>query len=91
MEMINNKGLFITILDTFESILNNCINIQNNNNIEKYYIDYKKSIIFKLTDMKYCFKFYIDNNNLIINDVLYKLDENNIYLKKKIDDKIYLY
>lgn len=86
MEMITNKGLFINILDTFESILeNNIIHINHNDIIEKYYIDNEKSMIFKLTNMNYFSKFFIDkDDNLFITNVfgydLYKKDEDGIYL-----------
>lgn len=82
MEMINNKGLFITILDTFEYIFANVIDIKHYGLTEKYYIDNKKSMIFKLNDMQHCYKFHIDNdNNLIINNVLYKKNVNGVYLE----------
>jgi FkbM family methyltransferase len=48
MEMINNKKLFITILDTFEYILNNShiVNIKRNNVIEKYYVTFYREPCF---------------------------------------------
>jgi len=89
IEMIKNKGLFITILDTFENIFNNVIDIKQNNLIEKYYIDYEKSMIFKLCDLNRCFKFYIDNNTLIINNIKYQKDENGIYSEKIVNFEKY--
>jgi len=80
MEMINNKGLFITILNTFEHIFTNVIDLKYNGEIEKYYIDNDKYMIFKLSDMSNCFKFDIDNeHNLVINNISYKKYENGVY------------
>jgi hypothetical protein len=84
MEMINNKDLFITILNTFEYILhNNIINIKNNNIIEKYYIDKDKKTIYKLTNINYSSYFFLDNDYLYISDVIngYKIYKkyNNIF------------
>jgi hypothetical protein len=89
MEMINNKDLFINILDRFEDILNNnkIIHIKHNDLIEKYYIDIDKSMMFKLTNLNNSSKFFIDSdNNLFINsaldgNTLYIKDENGIYSK----------
>jgi len=89
LEMINNKHIFIKLLESFENIINNTnvINIKNNNNIiEKYYIDHSKLKIFKLTNINYFSQFHIYNNNLYINNVIngydeYIKNENNIYEK----------
>ena len=68
IEMINNKNLFITILSTFEYLMNNdkIINIENNNIIEKYYIEDNKNILYKLSNINCKFNFYINNNFLYI-------------------------
>jgi hypothetical protein len=88
MEMINNKHLFIRLLEYFENIVNssNVINIKNNNVIEKYYIDNNILRIFKLTNINYFSQFYIYNNYLYINNVIsgydeYIKNEHNIYEK----------
>jgi hypothetical protein len=87
MEMINNKGLFINLLSTFEYLLNNefIINIKNKDIIEKYYINKEKMIIYKLTNIKYFSTYYIDNDNILyINNVIngyikYIKNKENIY------------
>lgn len=88
MEMINNKHLFINILISFENLLNNeyVINIDNNNIIEKYYINKDKLEIYKLSNIKYFSKYFIDNNILYINNVIngyekYIKNDNNIFEK----------
>jgi hypothetical protein len=88
MEMINNKHLFIRLLEYFENIIKspNVINIKNNNVIEKYYIDNNSSKIFKLTNINYFSQFHIYNNYLYINNVIsgydeYIKNEHNIYEK----------
>ncbi len=88
LEMINNKNIFIKLLESFENIINsnNVISIKNDNLVEKYYIDHDKSIIFKLTNMNYFSQFHIYNNYLYINNVItgydeYIKNENNIYEK----------
>ena len=91
MEMINNKNLFINILESFENLLNsnNVINIRNNNIIEKYYINKEELKIYKLSNIKYFSTYFIDNNIetvLYINNVIngyekYIKDENNIFEK----------
>jgi hypothetical protein len=71
--MIENKDLFINLLETFEYLLNNnnIINIKNNNIIEKYYINKDELRIFKLSNMKYFSNYYIQNNEkLYINNVI---------------------
>ena len=88
IEMINNKYIFIKLLESFENIINstNVINIKNNNIVEKYYIDYSKLKIFKLTNINYFSQFHIYNNKLYINNVIngydeYIKNEHNIYEK----------
>ena len=93
MEMINNKHLFINILESFENLLNsdNVINIINNNIIEKYYINKEELKIYKLSNIKYFSTYFIDNNTknlLYINNVIngyekYIKNENNIFEKYK--------
>ena len=86
-EMYYNKDLFINILKSFENIIyntTNVINIKNNNIIEQYYIDYNKKMIFKLSNMKYFSTFFIEGNNLYINNVIsgyqkFIKNNNNIY------------
>jgi hypothetical protein len=73
MEMYLKKHLFINILKSFENIIyniKNVINIRYNNIIEQYYIDNEKKMIFKLSNMKYFSTFFIENNNLYINNVI---------------------
>lgn len=72
LEMIKNKDLFITILQSFEFLINNdnIINIKNNNIIEKYYINKEKLIIHKLTNINFFSQFYINYNGLYINNVV---------------------
>lgn len=70
VEMVTNKNLFLTMLDTFEYILNNkhtIIHIKQNNIIQKYYLkqderhkNYKIYKIFKLTDINNFSKCYYD-------------------------------
>jgi hypothetical protein len=91
IEMINNKGLFIDILESFENLLNsnNVINIRNNNITEKYYINKEELRIYKLSNIKYFSTYFIDNNIetvLYINNVIsgyekYIKNENNIFEK----------
>jgi hypothetical protein len=85
-EIINNKQLFINLLTTFEYLLNNdnILNIKNNNIIEKYYINKQKQKIYKLSNIKYYSKYYLDEKTLYINNVIngyekYIKNENNIY------------
>jgi hypothetical protein len=82
LEMINNKHIFIKLLESFENIINNTnvINIKNNNIVEKYYIDHSKLKIFKLTNINYFSQFHIYNNNLYINNVISGYDE---YIKNE--------
>jgi hypothetical protein len=82
LEMINNKGLFIQILSTFEYIMDNdnIINIKNNNCIEKYYYDKDKKQIFKLMNINLFSNAFLDNDVLyVINalDGIYKFVKNN--------------
>ena len=86
-EMYYNKDLFISILKSFENIINNptnIISIYYNNVIEQYYIDNEKHTIFKLSNMKYFSTFFIEDNNLYINNVIsgyqrFIKNSNNIY------------
>lgn len=75
--LIQNKELFINLLETFEYLLNNnnIISIKNKNITEKYYLNKNELRIFKLSNMKYFSNYYIDdidNNNgkLYINNVI---------------------
>lgn len=86
MEMINNKDLFITFLTTFEYLMNNenILNICNEDIVEKYYIDKEKSEIYKLTNIKYFSKYYLEDGILYINNVINEYDKfiknnNNVY------------
>jgi len=86
LEMINNKDLFISILNTFEYILeNNVLNIEYNEIIEKYYYDKDKYQLFKLTNLNLFSNAFLENNETlyIINSLEgnYKFtkNENNIY------------
>ena len=86
MEMINNKDLFITFLTTFEYLMNNeyILNICNEDVVEKYYIDKEKSEIYKLTNIKYFSKYYLEEDVLYINNVINEYDrfvknKNNVY------------
>jgi len=86
LEMINNKDLFIKLLQSFEYIINNenTINIINNNIVEKYYINKDKYEIYKLTNIKHFSRYFIDNDILYINHVIngyskYIKNNNNIY------------
>ena len=86
IEMINNKDLFITLLTTFEYLMNNenVLNICNEGVIEKYYIDKEKSEIYKLANIKYFSKYYLEDNVLYINNVINEYDRfiknnNNVY------------
>jgi len=88
IEILKNKNLFIDILLSFENILNsdNIIHIQNNNMIEKYYMNKNKLEIYKLSNIKYFSHFFIEDNILYINNVIngyekYICNENNIYEK----------
>lgn len=88
IEMRTNKDLFISILNCFENILNsdNIINIENNNIIEKYYLDFQKYTIFKLTNIKIFSLFFLENDTLYINNVIdgyqiFKKNSHNIFTK----------
>ena len=86
LEMINNKDLFITILNTFEYLINNdnIISIKKNDIIEKYYINKETLIIYKLTNINFFSQFYINSNGLYINNVITGYDK---YILN--NDKIY--
>jgi len=91
--MIEQKELFINVLENFEYILNfplilNIRNEENKNIIDKYYMDNEYEKIFKMTNIKICHKFsLIDNLLIIFNDEnenknskkIYNKNENNIY------------
>ncbi len=88
MEMINNKKLFITILDTFEYILNNShvVNVKRNGIVEKYYVDNEKYSIFKLTNINFFSNCYLDTScdtlyisNAIEGNLVFKKNQYNIY------------
>lgn len=87
LEIINNKDNFINIFKNFEKILNSdtIINIKNNNIIEKYYLDEHKKIIFKLTNINYYTTYFIENDNLFLNNVINGYDNykkiNNVFEK----------
>lgn len=86
LEMINNKQLFITILNTFEYILNNnVIYIKNNDIIEKYYVDNNKYTIFKLTNINHFSNAFLDNNVLYITNAI----NGNMKYIKNIDTDVY--
>lgn len=81
--MINNKDIFINLLNTFEYLINseNILNISINNVIEKYYIDKEKSIIYKLTNLNYYANYFIgDDEILYINNVIFGYDK---YIKNE--------
>jgi hypothetical protein len=87
--MINNKDIFIDLLNTFEYLINseNILNICINNVIEKYYIDKEKSIIYKLTNLNYYANYFIGNDEILyINNVISGYDKyiknENIYVKE---------
>ena len=81
LEMIHNKDLFISLLTSFENILNskNILHIKNNTIIEKYYIDTTKNTIFKLSNMKHFANYYMENDILYINNVINGYEK---YVKK---------
>lgn len=81
LEMIHNKDLFISLLTSFENILNskNILHIKNNTIIEKYYIDSIKNTIFKLSNMKHFANYYMENDILYINNVINGYEK---YVKK---------
>ena len=85
-EMIHNKDLFITILSTFEYLMNNdnIINIEHNNIVEKYIINHNTNMIYKLTNIKYFSNYYIDKDFLYINNAIIGYNK---YIKNK--DNIY--
>jgi len=89
--LIEQRELFTNVLESFEDLMNkneNIINVNNNNNIEKYIIDKSKSKIFKLTNLNYHSDYFMDENILIINTALYgnqifeKNIETNIFIKE---------
>ena len=71
--LIENKDLFVKVLDCFENLMNSeyIITIKTNTIIEKYLLDYSKNKIYKLTNINNHSDFYLDNNILIINTALY--------------------
>lgn len=74
-EMLQNKHLFIELLEYFENIMvhNNTIviMIRNKENIiEKYYLDTNTQTIYKMSNIKYFSKYYILNDDLYINHVI---------------------
>jgi hypothetical protein len=91
IEIINNKQLFINLLVLFENLINgdNIINIKNNNFIEKYHINKDKYEIYKLTNIKYFSKYFMENNIIYINNVIngyeiYVKNEKNVFEKKTL-------
>jgi hypothetical protein len=87
--LIENQELFTNVLDNFEELINNNINvitINNSNIIEKYLIDKDKSKIFKLTNLNNHSDYFMDNNILIINTALY----GNQVFKKNIETNVFL-
>jgi hypothetical protein len=89
MVMINNKNIFIDLLNTFEYLINNenIINIMTNNIIEKYYIDKEKYKLYKLTNINYCANCFIDEYEILyINNVISGYDKyikyENFYFKE---------
>jgi len=88
LEMINNKSLFVYLLESFEYVIdnNNVITIQNNEIFEKYYLNREKFEIYKMSNIKYFSKYFIENDILYINNVIhgydkFKKESNNIYIK----------
>lgn len=81
LEIINNKEHFIGLFKYFENIVNgsNSVNIINNGIIEKYYLDFEKSFIFKLKNINFFSIFFMDNDILYINNVINGYDK---YIKK---------
>jgi hypothetical protein len=67
-EMITNKNLFITILESFEFLMNNdnVINIFEDNEIQKFYLDFDKKLIFRMANIKYFSTFYFEDKILFI-------------------------
>jgi hypothetical protein len=84
LEIINNKDLFLTILLTFENIMeNNIINLKKDDYIEKYYYDKDKYQIFKLTNINLFSNAYLEN------DILYIVNALNGIQKFKKNDNIF--
>lgn len=73
IEMIKNKERFIKVLEDFESIMShpNVIEIEQNDNIEKFYIDKEKNQIFKLCDLNSFSFFFIYEDVLYIKTAVY--------------------
>jgi hypothetical protein len=87
--MINNKDIFIDLLNTFEYLINsdNIINIKANDIIEKYYIDKEKLKIYKLTNINFNSNYYINEDEILyINNVISGYDKyiksENFYIKE---------
>jgi hypothetical protein len=87
LEMINNKSLFVYLLESFEYIINNhdVITIQNNDIFEKYYLNREKMEIYKLSNIKYFSKYFIEDDILYINNVIHGYDK-----YKKVNNHIYI-
>lgn len=86
-EMLQNKHLFIDLLEYFENLMihnnNYVIMIENKDGIvEKYYLDSKNNTIFKMSNIKYFSKYYILNGDLYINNVINGYEK---FVKKKDD------
>ena len=81
LEIINNKEHFIDLFKYFENLVdsNNSVNIKNNDIIEKYYLDFEKSFIFKLKNINFFSVFFMENDILYINNVITGYDK---YIKK---------
>ena len=79
-EIIDNRSIFINVLESFEQLLNsdNILNINNKGIIEKYYINKTTLTIYKLTNINYFSKYYIDFGDcdtLYINNVISGYDK----------------
>ena len=71
--ILENKKIFIYILEIFERLLNNnsmIITLNNNGSFEKYLLDLEKMKIFKLTNINNHSDFYYENDVLYINTCL---------------------
>jgi hypothetical protein len=84
--LIENKEVFIKVLEYFEFLMNSCSNVitvRNKNKYEtceKYLLDFSKNKIFKLTNINNHSDFFLENDLLIINTALYG---NQVFLKNK--------
>jgi len=84
--LVCKKELFTNILEDFENLLNNhsnIIEIENQNGIEKYYLDFEKKTIFKLTDLNLFSTFHIENDILYINTAIYGYEKYYYHLENK--------